>query len=232
MRAEWLASSQLHNQEEVVNKAELIEALAVRLGDRKTATAALDAVLAEVQAAVTKGEKVAITGFGAFEKRVRGARTARNPRTGEAVKVKKTSVPSFRPGAGFKEMVASGKVPKATAAAKKTATASTRTTGAKATGAKATTAKKTTAAKSTAAKKTTAASKTTAAKKTTASKATAAKSTAAAKKTATKKAAPAKKTAAATKATAAKKTATAKKTAAAKKAPAKKAPAKKTATRR
>ncbi|TDB92579.1 HU family DNA-binding protein, partial [Micromonospora fluostatini] len=102
MRAEWLASSQLHNREEVVNKAELIEALAARLGDRKTATAALDAVLAEVQAAVTKGEKVAITGFGAFEKRVRGARTARNPRTGEAVKVKKTSVPTFRPGAGFK----------------------------------------------------------------------------------------------------------------------------------
>ena len=78
---------------EVVNKAELIEALAARLGDRRTATQALDAVLAEIQAAVTKGDRVAITGFGAFEKRVRGARTARNPRTGEAVKVKKTSVP-------------------------------------------------------------------------------------------------------------------------------------------
>ncbi|GAB3848333.1 hypothetical protein GCM10029963_31060 [Micromonospora andamanensis] len=201
-----------------MNKAELIEALAVRLGDRKTATAALDAVLAEVQAAVTKGEKVAITGFGAFEKRVRGARTARNPRTGEAVKVKKTSVPTFRPGAGFKEMVASGKVPKATAAAKKTAGATAKTTGAKATAAK-----KTTAAKSTAAKKTTA-SKTAAAKKTTATKTTA--KAAPAKKTATKKAAPAKKTAAATKATAARKTATAKK------APAKKAPARKAAARR
>ncbi|MBM0259497.1 HU family DNA-binding protein, partial [Micromonospora sp. 4G55] len=137
MRAEWLASSQLHNREEVVNKAELIEALAARLGDRKTATAALDAVIAEVQGAVTKGEKVAITGFGAFEKRVRGARTARNPRTGEAVKVKKTSVPTFRAGAGFKEMVASGKVPKAAAPAKKTTAAAAKTTGAKATGAKA-----------------------------------------------------------------------------------------------
>ncbi|PWU56950.1 DNA-binding protein [Micromonospora sp. S4605] len=211
MRAEWLASSQLHNREEVVNKAELIEALAVRLGDRKTATAALDAVLAEVQAAVTKGEKVAITGFGAFEKRVRGARTARNPRTGEAVKVKKTSVPTFRPGAGFKEMVASGKVPKATAAAKKTVTAA-KTTGAKATGAKATAAGKKTAP----AKKSAAATK-----------------TAAAKKTTTKKTAPATKSAAATKkATAAKKTATASKSAAAKKAPAKKSPAKKAATRR
>ncbi|WP_368050159.1 HU family DNA-binding protein [Micromonospora sp. C28SCA-DRY-2] len=200
-----------------MNKAELIEALAVRLGDRKTATAALDAVLAEVQAAVTKGEKVAITGFGAFEKRVRGARTARNPRTGEAVKVKKTSVPTFRPGAGFKEMVASGKVPKATAAAKKTTTAAAKTTGAKATGAKATGAKATTAGKKTApAKKSAAATK-----------------TAAAKKTTTKKTAPATKSAAATKkATAAKKTATASKSAAAKKAPAKKSPAKKAATRR
>jgi DNA-binding protein HU-beta len=47
-----------------VNKAELIEALSARLGDKKSANAALDAVLAEIQAAVTKGDKVAITGFG------------------------------------------------------------------------------------------------------------------------------------------------------------------------
>jgi DNA-binding protein HU-beta len=106
---------------EVVNKAELIDALAVRLGDKKSASSALDAVLAEIQAAVTKGDKVAITGFGVFEKRVRAARTARNPRTGETVKVKKTSVPAFRAGASFKDQVASGKVPKAASAAKKTA---------------------------------------------------------------------------------------------------------------
>lgn len=108
-----------------MNKTELIETLTVRLGDRKAATAALDAVLAEIQNAVTKGDKVSITGFGVFEKRVRAARTARNPRTGEAVKVKKTSVPAFRPGAGFKELVAAGKIPKAAkaAAAAKTTTA-------------------------------------------------------------------------------------------------------------
>jgi DNA-binding protein HU-beta len=106
---------------EVVNKAELIDALAVRLGDKKSASTALDAVLAEIQAAVTKGDKVAITGFGVFEKRVRAARTARNPRTGETVKVKKTSVPAFRAGASFKDQVASGRVPKATAAKKTTA---------------------------------------------------------------------------------------------------------------
>ncbi len=104
-----------------MNKAELIEALSGRLGDRKSATAALDAVLAEIQNAVTKGDKVSITGFGVFEKRVRAARTARNPRTGESVKVKKTSVPAFRPGASFKELVAAGRVPRATKAAATTA---------------------------------------------------------------------------------------------------------------
>ena len=81
-----------------MNKAELIETLSKRLGDRKTATAALESVVEEIQRAVSKGERVAITGFGVFEKRIRNARTARNPRTGEAVKVKKTSVPAFRPG--------------------------------------------------------------------------------------------------------------------------------------
>ena len=165
-----------------MNKAELIEALSARLGDKKAATAALDAVLAEVQAAVTKGDKVAITGFGVFEKRVRGARTARNPRTGEAVKVKKTSVPAFRAGASFREMVASGKVPKATpakkaAAAKTTAAAkAAKTTTAKATTAKAAAKKapaKTTRAASTTARKTatTAATKTAPARKAPAKKA-------------------------------------------------------------
>ncbi len=101
-----------------MNKAELVEALAVSLGDKKAATAALDAVLKEIQNAVTKGDRVAITGFGVFEKRARNARTARNPRTGEPVKVKKTSVPAFKPGTAFREMVASGKVAKAAPAKK------------------------------------------------------------------------------------------------------------------
>jgi DNA-binding protein HU-beta len=145
-----------------VNKAQLIDALTGRLGDKRAATAALDAVLAEIQSAVTKGDKVAITGFGVFEKRVRGARTARNPRTGEAVKVKKTSVPAFRAGAGFREMVASGKVPKV-APAKKTATASKAApakTAAKAAPARKTAVKATRAAAATGARKTTTAAAT------------------------------------------------------------------------
>jgi DNA-binding protein HU-beta len=176
-----------------VNKAELIEALSARLGDRKTATAALDAVLAEIQQVVTKGDKVAITGFGVFEKRVRGARTARNPRTGEAVKVKKTSVPAFRAGASFREMVASGKVPKATVAKKTTATktaAATKSVTAKAAPAKAAAkATKSVSATKAAAAKTTRAAASTARKTAT----TAAAAPAAAKTTARK--APAKKAA-------------------------------------
>jgi DNA-binding protein HU-beta len=193
-----------------VNKAELIEALSARLGDKKSANAALDAVLAEIQAAVTKGDKVAITGFGVFEKRVRGARTARNPRTGEAVKVKKTSVPAFRAGASFREMVASGKVPKVAAAAKKTA--ATKTTTAKATTAKATTAKATTKAAPAKAAATKTAPAKAAATKTAPAKKTAAKTTRAAASTTARKTTTA--------------TAAAKSTTAAKKAPAKKAAAK------
>src|SRR3977135_4193415 len=105
-----------YGRETLVNKAELIEALSGRLGDRKSATAALDAVLAGVQSAGAKGDKVSMSVFGGFEKRVRAARTARNPRTGESVKVKKTSVPAFRAGASFKDPVASGQVPRAPAA--------------------------------------------------------------------------------------------------------------------
>jgi DNA-binding protein HU-beta len=89
-----------------VNKAELIETLTTRLGDRKTATTALDSVVDEIQRAVAGGDRVAISGFGVFEKRDRNARTARNPRTGESVEVAATSVPAFRPGQAFKDLVA------------------------------------------------------------------------------------------------------------------------------
>jgi DNA-binding protein HU-beta len=160
----------------MMNKAELIEALSARVGDKRVASQALDAVLSEIQNAVTKGDKVSITGFGVFEKRARAARTARNPRTGEAVKVKKTSVPAFRPGAGFRELVASGKVPKA-AAVKKTATkaAATKTAAGTKAATKATAAKAAPARKTTAVKATKAATAPTARKTTTATTATATK---------------------------------------------------------
>ncbi|MGH3430707.1 MAG: HU family DNA-binding protein [Mycobacteriales bacterium] len=90
-----------------VNKAELAGAIAGRLGvSRKDATAAVDAVFDEITSAVAKGEKVSLTGFGVFDKKERQARMARNPRTGEAVKVEKSSAPAFRAGQAFKDVVA------------------------------------------------------------------------------------------------------------------------------
>jgi DNA-binding protein HU-beta len=101
-----------------MNKRDLIDAISGRMGDKKTATEAVNAVLDTIQSTVARGDKVAITGFGVFEKANRPARTARNPATGAAIKVPKTSVPKFRAGADFKAMV-NGSKKKAAAAAKR-----------------------------------------------------------------------------------------------------------------
>jgi DNA-binding protein HU-beta len=98
-----------------MNKTELTAKMADLLdGDKRLASTAIEGFIDLVQREVKAGRKVSISGFGVFEKRERAARTARNPRTGEAVKVKKTNVPSFRPGTLFKDIVAGKvKLPKA-----------------------------------------------------------------------------------------------------------------------
>ncbi|EMF54065.1 HU family DNA-binding protein [Streptomyces bottropensis] len=206
-----------------MNKAQLVEAIADKVGGRQQAADAVDAVLDAIVRAVVAGDRVSVTGFGSFEKVDRPARYARNPQTGERVRVKKTSVPRFRAGQGFKDLVSgSKKLPRGGEVAVKKAPKGSLSGGASATvkkaAAKKTAAKKTTARKTTsaAAKKTTAAAKKTTAKKATAKKTTA-KSTAAKKTTASKS-------------TAAKKTAA--QSAPAKKATAKKAPAKKSTARK
>ena len=88
-----------------MNKGDLIDAISGRLGGKKPATEAVNAVLETIQSAVAAGDKVAITGFGVFEKSERPARTARNPATGATIEVPKSSVPKFRPGADFKALV-------------------------------------------------------------------------------------------------------------------------------
>ncbi|EFF93282.1 MULTISPECIES: HU family DNA-binding protein [Streptomyces] len=201
-----------------MNKAQLVEAIADKMGGRQQAADAVDAVLDAIVRAVVGGDRVSVTGFGSFEKVDRPARYARNPQTGERVRVKKTSVPRFRAGQGFKDLVSgSKKLPKNDIAVKKAPKGSLSgppATIAKAVGKKAAAKKTTAAAKKATAKKTTAA----AAKKTTAKKTTAA----------AKKATPAAKKTTAT--SAAKKTAA--KKAPAKKATAKKAPAKKSTARK
>jgi DNA-binding protein HU-beta len=170
-----------------VNRAELIDAIRDRLGvDKRHAEHAVDAVFDTILRAVAQGEKVALSGFGVFEKVDRAARTGRNPRTGETVKVKKTSVPKFRPGTQFKGVVSGAvRLGKVADAATKAAAKSGATTARTAAGGPSRAAK---AARGAAKKATTTRRPAKAtAKKTTAKKATA--------KRATAKKAPAKKTA-------------------------------------
>ena len=163
-----------------MNKAQLIDKLSSQLGSKKAATDAVDAVVDTITRSVAAGERVAITGFGVFEKVARPARTGRNPRTGEAVKIKKTTVPKFKAGQGFKDVVSGAKkLPKVAVA---TARAATGTAAPARKTAKKTTAKKTTARKSTGTKS--AAGRTLATKSPAKSSAT---KKAAAKKLATKK---------------------------------------------
>jgi DNA-binding protein HU-beta len=149
-----------------MNKAELVDVLAQKLGmDRRQATAAVENVVDTIVRAVHRGDSVTITGFGVFEQRRRAARVARNPRTGETVKVKPTSVPAFRPGAQFKAVVSGAqRLPAEGPAVKRSAGGG----GVKKAAKKATKAAKKTTAKKIPAKKTAAKA---AAKKTTAKKA-------------------------------------------------------------
>lgn len=139
-----------------MNKAQLIKAVEQRLEtSEKSAKEAVDHVVDIIVRSVAKGERVAISGFGVFEKKKRGPRTARNPKTGAAVKVKARSVPSFRAGAPFKEVVSGAKkldkVVKSTA--RSAAGAAAKASPAKKTATKSPATKKTAAAK-TLAKKT------------------------------------------------------------------------------
>jgi DNA-binding protein HU-beta len=91
-----------------MNKKELVDAIADKVGDKKTATEAVNAVLDAIQSAVATGDKVSITGFGAFEMVHKPARTARNPSTGAEIQVAESYAPKFRPGSDFKELVNTG----------------------------------------------------------------------------------------------------------------------------
>ncbi|MFD8156876.1 HU family DNA-binding protein [Streptomyces malaysiensis] len=178
-----------------MNKAQLVEAIADKLGGRQSAAEAVDAVLDAIVRAVVAGERVSVTGFGSFEKVERPARYARNPQTGERVRVKKTSVPRFRPGQGFKDLVSgSKKLPRGGEVAVKKAPKGSLQVAAKKAAAKKATAKKAPAKKAPA-KKAAAAKKApakVAAKKAAAKKAPAKKAPA----KATAKKAPARKTSA------------------------------------
>jgi len=128
--------------EELMNRAQLIDAVAAATGlPRAQVEATLSATLTQVRGAVASGDKVQLPGFGTFEPRERGARTARHPSTGAPLQLAATRAVGFKVGATFKQEVADSVTAKTPtkAAAEKTPT-------------KATTSK-TTATKSPAAKK-------------------------------------------------------------------------------
>lgn len=89
-----------------MNKAELIEAMARETDLSKAAAGrVLDAMLGAIVGAVTQKQNVQLVGFGTFKAARRAARTGKNPRTGEPVKIAAATVPKFAAGVGFKEAV-------------------------------------------------------------------------------------------------------------------------------
>lgn len=90
-----------------MNKAELIDAIATQGGLSKAqAGQALDATIGAISNALKSGETVTLVGFGTFSVKERAARSGRNPKTGETIKIEATKVPGFKAGKGLKDAVA------------------------------------------------------------------------------------------------------------------------------
>lgn len=87
-----------------MNKTELIDHIANKADISKAAAGrSLDAMIGAVKATLKKGGTVTLVGFGTFAVTTRAARMGRNPRTNEAIKIKKAKVPKFRPGKALKD---------------------------------------------------------------------------------------------------------------------------------
>ena len=93
-----------------MNKTELVEALASKTDlSKAVAGRTVDALIEIITAKVAKKEDVQLIGFGTFKAAKRAARTGKNPRTGQALKIAATTVPRFTAGATFKAAVAKKK---------------------------------------------------------------------------------------------------------------------------
>lgn len=87
-----------------MNKTELIEHIAQHADISKAAAGrALESMIGAVKTTLKKGGSVSLVGFGTFAVTKRAGRTGRNPRTGEAIEIKKAKVPKFRPGKALKD---------------------------------------------------------------------------------------------------------------------------------
>ena len=89
-----------------MNKQGIVEVVHGLLGGTKVqAESVVDAIIDSVVKTLKKGDEVSIAGLGIFSVKARAARTARNPRTGEMVKVAATKVPKFRAAKALKDAV-------------------------------------------------------------------------------------------------------------------------------
>ena len=89
-----------------MNKASLVDHVAGKTGLTKKAVAdVLEAFMDGVMATVKKGDTVTLTGFGTFKASKRSARTGRNPQTGQTIQIPARTVPVFKAGKAFREMV-------------------------------------------------------------------------------------------------------------------------------
>jgi DNA-binding protein HU-beta len=90
-----------------MNKSQLVETIAQRTKlPENDVAAVVDAFIDTVRRRVVQGEKVVLSGFGTFHRKARARRTARNIWADQAMTVKPTNVPAFRPGKPFKDAVA------------------------------------------------------------------------------------------------------------------------------
>ena len=89
-----------------MKKVELVEGIATKVGMTKAeAGRALDATFEVIAEALEKGDRVPLVGFGTFGTSKRGARTARNPRTGETIKIPARKAVTFKAGTALKNRV-------------------------------------------------------------------------------------------------------------------------------
>lgn len=136
-----------------MNKRELVEAIAAKVdAPKKTVEEVVDGFTETIGETLQKGDKVALTGFGTFERRERSARTGQNPQTGEKIRIKAAKVPAFKAGQGLRDTVAASRTPKKSTAKK----AGAKKAAAKKAAAKKASAKKSAAKSSPMMKKTTA----------------------------------------------------------------------------
>ena len=90
-----------------MNKPELIAATAEKAGlSKKDTERAINAAIDTIVAALAKGEKVQLSGFGIFEVKEREARVGRNPRTKESIEIPATRTPAFKASKALKDTVA------------------------------------------------------------------------------------------------------------------------------